>query len=113
MMHNLGVRLRPAEEVTLSSVTAELHHPIAHFEALDAFRGRAQPELMADVDNGFDESQVAGIDQHLGHEGAINLDPVELELTQIGQTRISGAKIVEGDADAEIAQRRKDGLRFV
>ena len=48
---------------------------------------------------------------HALDEGAIDLDPVDLEVAQMVEARIAGAEVVERDPHARLAQRDQARLR--
>jgi hypothetical protein len=51
-----------------------------------------------------DDREVARVRRHALHEAVVDLDLVHRQLAQIGQRRRTGAEVVDGEADAEVAQ---------
>lgn len=78
---------------------------------LHAFRHHRQIEPAAERDHRADDGGRLLAVAEIGDEGLVDLDLVERKRLQIGQRRIAGAKIVHGDAHAEIFQPAQDRHR--
>ena len=82
---------------------------------LDALGQGHQPEGAAELDERVDQGGGVGRPAHVRHEGPVDLQNVHRELPQIGQRRVPGAEVVDGDLDAQLLQEvepahRGDGV---
>ncbi|MDP9397604.1 MAG: hypothetical protein M3P96_07150 [Actinomycetota bacterium] len=80
--------------------------------ALDSFGDGAQLQRGAELGDGLHERPVLGPPVQAGDEGTVDLQGVDGELLEIGQRRVAGAEVVEGELHAQLldlaqpAQRR-------
>ena len=95
---------RPAEQIALDGVAAEVAHPLEILGGLDAFGGDVHPEALGELDDRLDDRDVLRPRAGFADEAAVDLQLVEDRLVQIADRRIAGAEIVERDADAERAE---------
>ncbi len=88
-------------EVSLGLVAAKGLEVGELVVGLDAFGDCAQSEGVGQRDDGGDDGFVVGVGGDAGHEGAVDLDDVDREPFEVGQGRVAGAEVVDGDADSE------------
>ena len=74
---------------------------------LDALGQRDQTQGAAELDQGVDEGGGIGRTAHLRHERAVDLEHVDGELAEVGERRVAGAEVVDGDLHAEILETRQ------
>jgi hypothetical protein len=72
--------------------------------AFDAFRGNRQTQSMTKTSERADYAGTGSFRSHGVDEASIDLDLVELEVTQVVEARVTGAKIVQHNPHAGIAQ---------
>src|SRR5690606_6759893 len=90
---------RLAEEVALATAAAELHEPVRLPFVLDALGNDIHAEALAHSENGTDDVLRRLVVEDGGDEGAVDLQLVEVELAQPPERRLTGAEIVERNAD--------------
>ena len=59
---------------------------------------------MGHGDHGHHDRPVGRLPRHLGHEGPVDLEPVEGEVPQAGEHGVARAEVVDGHPDPEGAQ---------
>src|SRR4029079_4403253 len=91
-----------SEEIALPLLASHADKKVGRGAVLDTFGHDHEAELLAETDGRADDRRVIGICKQIGHERPVDLESVERKLLQIAQARISGAEIVEQDADAEL-----------
>src|SRR4051812_24578344 len=92
---------RPAEQIALDLVTAEIAHAGEIVRGLDAFGGDRHPEALGELDDRLDDRDRLAVAGRVADEAAVDLQFVEDGLVQIAERRIAGAEIVQRNADAE------------
>src|SRR5438034_9783420 len=75
-------RLRLFDAIALRVVDADLAQALQDLLVLDEFRDRLLFHYVADVVDRLDHSAVDRIDQHVGHEAAIDLEKVHRQMLQ-------------------------------
>ncbi len=70
--------------------------------SLYALGDGAQPETSGKVDDGVDEGAVLGIGWRAAQERPIDLENIHREPFQIGERRVAGPEVVDGQSDAQI-----------
>ena len=68
---------------------------------------------MAELDDGLDDGGVLRVDAEPADERSVDLDRLDREPLQVGQRRVPGAEVVDGEVQAEVAQlaqRDRGGL---
>ena len=103
------------EQEALAPAAAELDEHAGLVLGLDAFRHHRQAQVMGQVDDpGRDPAVVGvGVVPEALHEGPVDLDDVHGKLAEVGQGRVAGAEVVDGDEDAhrpqalQLAQRAR------
>ena len=73
--------------------------------ALDALGDGHQPERVRDLHDRAHE-QRARAAEDVAHERAVDLEQVDRELLEVGERRVAGAEVVDGEPDAERAEPR-------
>ena len=94
-----------AEVVALGGAAAQGAQALGLFLALDPFGDGHQTQGLGDLDDGLGQAGRVVIGQR-GDERAVDLEDVDRELLEVGQRRIPGAEVVDGDAEPECAQAR-------
>src|SRR5579875_991550 len=88
-------RDRPAHEVALTGVTAELAHLLPRRGALDALRDDRETQAVSEVGDGAGDGGVVGVVAGRHHEVLVDLQLRDREPTQVGQARVAGAEVVD------------------
>src|SRR5439155_10980777 len=96
------------EEMSLARRAALLPEPAALVLALHALGDDQEAQAAAEVDGGADDGRVGRGRVHRTDEGAVDLQLVYRHPREGGERRIAGAEVVEGEADAEVAQLAQD-----
>jgi hypothetical protein len=92
-----------AEQVTLRPATAQFNEQAHLFGSFDAFHHQFSLELRGQCGHGAHDGLHHRVVQFMG-EGLVQLDLVKRQGVQSGQARLASAKVVDGNADAVIAQ---------
>ena len=95
---------RAAEQVALATVAADLAQARQLQRGLDALGDHRQAEGVAELDDGLDDRRVLGVDAQAVDERAVDLDRLDREPLQVGERRVAGAEVVDGEVQAEAAQ---------
>ncbi len=95
----------PAEQVALEQRAAGVVQRRELLGRLDALADDLEPELAGEREDAAHERGALGARRERRREAAVELDAVGGQLLQPGEGREAGAEVVEGDADAERAQR--------
>src|SRR3569623_1321178 len=69
-----------------------------------AVRHHLEPEVVRESDGGTHDHRVFVVFGHIQYEGLVDLEFVHRQALEVGQRRIAGAEIIDGDAHAEAAQ---------
>ena len=98
-------RARLAEDVTLDHADAELADQLQVVVGFDAFRARVHVQRLREGDDGADDRGIA-VRRRCGpaDEALVDLDLVERRLLQIAERAVTGAEVVEREADAKRLQ---------
>lgn len=96
-----------AEEPPLSEVAIERLQEGDLFCAFDAFGDDADVEIVSEGGDGLNEGGVSAAAQHVGDERAVDLDRVDGKLVNIGEGRVTGAEVVEGEFEPSGLERVK------
>src|ERR1700677_1199948 len=72
---------------------------------LDAFGDNLHAQLPADLDHGPGEQGQGVIPAQAVHEGRVDLDDVRGQLAQVGQRRVPGAEVIDGEPYTQVTQR--------
>ena len=59
---------------------------------------------MAKIDDGAHDDRIVRVVEHVAHEGAVDLEFVDREPTQVRERGVAGAEIVEDDRDAAVME---------
>ncbi|OBA61476.1 hypothetical protein A5780_19640 [Nocardia sp. 852002-20019_SCH5090214] len=111
---------RVVEVPALGGIALQSEQPVGLMPGLHTFRGHAQAQIVAEIDDRLQDQQIAAADR-AGIADAMDERPrqfhhVQRKLAQIGQIGIPGAEIVDGDADSGFGegvqrlQRPADGV---
>ena len=100
-----GIRLdRPGEHEALAGVAPLEAQPLELHVVLDALGQGEQSERPSELDERVDERGRVGRAVHLRDERPVDLEHVHRELPEVGQRRVAGAEVVDGDEDAELLE---------
>ena len=99
-------RHRPAEQVALSLIAAELPQPVALGGRLDALGDRAEAEVGRQVDDRGDDALVLLVGAHALHERLVDLDEGQRQAAEVRERGVAGAEVVEAHLDAEEVDER-------
>ena len=91
-----GVR----DGVALADVATQVQQQHADLDGLDALGHQIAIERPGQADNAIHDGQVLGVAEHRLDEHLVDLERVHRQAAEIGERRVAGAEIVEGDADA-------------
>src|SRR6185312_965423 len=64
-----------------------------------------QLQAAGEVDDGSDQGDLAVVAVVGGHQRPVDLEDVDGQVAEVRQRRVTGAEVVDGDADAIGAQR--------
>ena len=73
---------------------------------VDALDDDRQAEAGAELEHRPAHGAAGRVVLDVGQEVLVHLEDVDGHADQVGQRRPAGAEVVDGDADAELAQRR-------
>jgi hypothetical protein len=94
------LRIQPA----LHPVQPQLVQCIALLNLLDALGHDFQPEGARQATDRRDDRMILRLVGQPGDEAAIDLEGIDREPAQVRQSRIAGAEVVDGQADAQSLQ---------
>src|SRR5207248_989297 len=86
---------RPAEVVTLGEIASEVRQALEGDLVLDAFGDNVQSEVVAEIDGGADDDQIAFVVWQRGDEAAIDLQLVDRQALEVRKRGVAGAEIVD------------------
>ena len=92
------------EEVALHVADAEVLEGVLLGEGFDAFGDELDVELAADLDDGADDDAAGEALVDVAGEGDVDLEDVGTEGGEEGEACESGAEVVDGDAQAALAE---------
>src|SRR5687768_7051336 len=92
----------PSKEEALRAVAPERLDTRELRVALDAFDGHAEPEAAGDADDGCHDGLLGRPAVEFGGEGAVDLEPVDVQAAEVRERRVAGAEVVERKADAHV-----------
>ncbi len=93
-----------AEQEALHAVAAELAQLRERRLVLDAARDHGEAELVRELDRRAHDQRVARVLGHAHDERLVDLELVERQAPQIGERRIAGPVIVDGELASELVQ---------
>jgi hypothetical protein len=85
-------RQRLAEIKALAFLAAECLQQRGGRAVLDAFNDHCELQFLAQADGRFDDRRIIGIAHQTDDERSIDLEPVNREVLQKGEARITGAE---------------------
>ena len=80
---------------------------------LDAFSRGLHSHALGNTDHSTHDVERAGVLGEVLDEAPVDLDPVEGEILQIAERRVTRTEVIQGNADAEIAQPIQDAERGI
>ena len=99
------MRSRPAKEIALRKLEADLFADFEFFLALDAFGEGRDAEVADHGDQGFDELPLGRVRQvQIANHVNVEFQIIGRHLDQIDQPRLPGTKIVVGERNIECSQ---------
>ena len=94
-----GGRFGAAEMVALHFIAAERQQRVRLGAGFDAFGNRAHAERLAHGDDGGHDGVVIDVIDHVQHERLVDLQFSGRQALEIGQGRIAGTEIVDGQRE--------------
>src|SRR2546421_365916 len=94
---------RHAEETSLPLLAAQIEQALELCRALEPFGGDADADGMRQRGDGAHDRLVGEVRLDGAQEQPIDLQLVDRQLAQIGEARVAGAEVVDGEAHAELA----------
>ena len=104
---------RPRDQESLRGLAAVFLEEIELRGRLHALGDHAQPERMRQRDDRLRDRHVVAVVLEPVDEALVDLDRVDGKPREIGQARVAGAEIVDGDRDAALLQLRERRDRLV
>src|ERR1700712_366739 len=96
---------RPAEQVPLGAVAAEVAQPGQLVVGLDALGDDTEAKRVAELDQRSDHGRVGRVVAQGGDERAVDVHRIEGQITQAGHRRVTGTEVVQGQLYPDRAQR--------
>ena len=93
-----------AVEVALSEPASHVDQCLGGLLGLDPFGDDGEVEVSAQVDDGSHDAVGRRVGADGEHERLVDLQFVRRECGEVGERRGTGAKVVDGDADSELAE---------
>ena len=93
-----------ADEETLDLVAAVLLQELALSLGLDPFGDDAEVQAVGQVDRRGAERGVLRVELDAADEALVDLQDVDRKALEVGEGRVAGAEVVEGDLDAQLLQ---------
>src|SRR5215470_6800323 len=94
------------KQIPLRISAAKLTKFLELLPALDAFGDHLDVQMARHGDDGTHDGEVAQVGHQVAHEGAVDLEGVDAPALQVGEARVPGAEIVNGNVYTELAQPR-------
>src|SRR5271165_3685059 len=91
---------RPASQVTLKEATTKIAEHVKLTHGFDSLRYHGEIKPFAQRKDRLHDRQRDLIVANPANEGLVDLYPVEWKPAQVAHTGVSGAEIIEHDADA-------------
>src|SRR5665213_2133325 len=112
VLEGLGIeRLREEKALHFANILkAEM---VDLFDGLDAFGQRLESEVLAQLDKGVNKGVGFSRSSDGLGKGPIDLETIDRETLEIGEARVAGAEIVDGDLDTEVFQVSQPSRRQV
>ena len=99
----------PENREALAQVALLGPQPFELLVRLDPLGQGHQPERASELDQRVDQGRGIGRPAHVRHERPVDLQDVHRELAQVGERRVPGAEVVDGDLDAQLLQEVEPG----
>lgn len=106
----LGSGDGPGHEVPLGLVAAHPGQLGVGASGLNALGDDTEAKTVRQLDGGGNQGGGAGVMGHGDHEGVVELDLVDGQVAQIRQRAVTGAEVVDGDPDTDVAQTGEDDV---
>src|SRR5579875_3884996 len=101
---------RPGDVPALRAVAADRAQRGGRGVGLDSLADRADAQRLGEPDQRPDRRQLVGAAGQPGDQGGIELDLGDAEPGELGERRVAGAEVVEGETDPQVG-KRPDGSR--
>src|SRR5262249_34203418 len=98
-------RHRARQPVALAEVDPHRLEGGGDLGVLHPFADRAQAHDVADLVDGLDQGALDAVAGHVEHQGAVDLQVVDRQVSQVGEGGEAAAEVVQGEAAALGAQR--------
>src|SRR5258705_13521534 len=96
-------RHRRRKEVALGVVAAEMPQDLPLRLRLHALGDDAQPQVVAELDDGADDLRALAPARELGHEGTVDLQGVHRQAVEVAEARAARAEVVDAPRKVEPA----------
>ena len=103
-------RLGPADPESLCVVDAEALEQLERLLVLDALSDGLAPEALGEVDDCLDDVLALGVLRQVSNEVDIDLDELDLQAFEVGETTVARSEIVEREAHTEPGQLAHERL---
>ena len=103
-MQELGNRHRPGIAIALQQMRAMTAQIIFLLQGFHAFGHHGQAQLGSQLQDAVQDIGRQAVTADAGHKTAVDFQFVHIQLLQIGQAGMPGAKIVDGNTHAQIMQ---------
>jgi hypothetical protein len=107
----LRLAFRPADQVALELVAVVVQQEPELLLRLDALGDHAQSEAVRHQDDSRGDRRVVRVCRQVVHKRAVDLQPVDPESLEVAQRGVPRAEVVDGDADAHLADLVQDARR--
>ena len=97
-------RHRAADAEALRHVAVEALQAVQHLVGLHAFGDHLHAQVVAEVDDGPHDHFVLLVEQHVGHEAAVDLQLAHRQVAQVAERRVAGAEVVDRQPDAVLVE---------
>ena len=79
------------------------------FKRFNSLRDHSQPQTLGQDDDHFCNGGIVGVGKNVSDEALVDLQLIQRQSLEVGERRIAGAKIVEGEAYSHCFQSRHLG----
>lgn len=95
---------RPGDQIALGEVDALGDQHLSLGRGLDSFCDHLKPKAAGKPSDRPHQQMLPAARLKIANEAAIDLEPIERQIGEIGEARIARAEIIEGKADTDLVQ---------
>ncbi len=99
--------LGSTDQIALREIAVERRKSTPDLGALDSLGDDVEAEVPGEIDRRADDRRVVRIVDHVGDEGAVDLELVDGQALEVRERRVAGAEVVDGKPDARLAEHRE------